>query len=300
MQLKEDALSIESALKDAPANPHPNGRQPSCAAHMAGVDPAYEVHVTDLDERPNSQNRSEPGPRPAHEHAGWHKRDGNSCRCCKTVGHNTSCFDKPHSKNNRGKDMPEATKAANQAIVDRQQDAGGTLQEPEPEPPPAKPPPPAASAPTSPVVHDDADPSRIDTIRLHTRGLYPPPSTTAHASMASVSTPPPSVTSSTTADPAVSADFANPTAKPIVDSAHRSLDATPVTAAPSVSVTTDTSASTSSTTSPSPVPGSDPAAASVATVLASVPARIRPCHTVPFNTPTQPRCCRLRIRLQFA
>jgi len=70
VQLKEDALSIESALKDAPANPHPNGRQPSRAAHMAGVDPACEVHVTDLDERPNSQNRSEPGPRPAYEHAG--------------------------------------------------------------------------------------------------------------------------------------------------------------------------------------------------------------------------------------
>jgi len=87
---------------------------------MAGVDPACEVYVTNLDARPNSQNRSEPGPRPAYEHAEWYKRDGNSCRYCKTVGHNTSCCAKLYGKNNRGKDMPEATKAANQAIVDRQ------------------------------------------------------------------------------------------------------------------------------------------------------------------------------------
>ena len=120
-QLKEDALSIESALKDAPANPQPNSRQPSRAAHMAGVDPAYEVYVTDLDSQPNSQNRSEAGPRPAYEHADWYRRDGNSCRYCKTVGHNTSCCDTLYRKRNRGaKGMPEATKAANQAIVDHQ------------------------------------------------------------------------------------------------------------------------------------------------------------------------------------
>ena len=90
--------------------------------------------------------------------------------------------------------------------------------------------------------------------------------------MASVSTPPPPVTSSTAVVPAVPADFANPTATPIAASAHRGLDATPVTAAaPSVSVTTDTFTSTTSSNLPSPVPGSDPAAASVATVLASVP-----------------------------
>lgn len=124
-QLKEDALSIESALKDAPAHPPPNSRHeanrhPARAAHMADADPAYEMYVTDLDARDNSQNRSEQGPRPAYEHADWYKRDGNSCRYCKTVGHNTSCCDKLYGTKNRGKDMPAAMKAANQAIVDRQ------------------------------------------------------------------------------------------------------------------------------------------------------------------------------------
>ena len=123
-QLKEDALSIESALKDAPAHPPPNSRHdnrhPARAAHMADADPAYEVYVTELDARDNSQNRSEQGPRPAYEHADWYKRDGNSCRHCKTVGHNTSCCDKLCATKNRGKDMPAAIKTANQAIVDRQ------------------------------------------------------------------------------------------------------------------------------------------------------------------------------------
>ena len=60
-QLKEDAMSIESALKDGPVD---DRRAPGRAAHVVDANPVYEAYVTE-----RGVDRSETGPRPAYQHA---------------------------------------------------------------------------------------------------------------------------------------------------------------------------------------------------------------------------------------
>ena len=109
-QLKEDALSIESALKDGPTDER---RAPGRAAHVVDANPVYEAYVAE-----RGLDRSEVGPRPAYQHAEWYKRDGSSCRYCKVTGHNTAVCNKLYKKNNRGAVMPDSMSSANQAILD--------------------------------------------------------------------------------------------------------------------------------------------------------------------------------------
>ena len=92
-QLKDDALSIESAQRDSDVNRPGKVRFKSNLAAVAEPknkddNEEYYAYVADLKSKGRSVD--EAGPRPAYEHPEWYRRDGNSCRFCKAIDHNTA------------------------------------------------------------------------------------------------------------------------------------------------------------------------------------------------------------------
>lgn len=118
-QLREDVLSIESALGDSDNN---NAGKSSARPNLATVIDAskanqtYEVYLANL----KSQNKpvDKPGPRPAYEHAEYYRVDGNSCRYCKSLDHNTALCEKLYRRENNGKAMPKQLIEGNRRILE--------------------------------------------------------------------------------------------------------------------------------------------------------------------------------------
>ena len=83
-QLKEDALSIEAAAKDADVQ-QDQGRthfKPARSKPTSG-NSDYVAYVADLKQKGKATD--EQGPRPAYDHPEWYRRDGTSCRFCKAL-----------------------------------------------------------------------------------------------------------------------------------------------------------------------------------------------------------------------
>ena len=92
-------------------------RAAAAEAHLATADPEYEAYVISREQNAGL-NRAEIGPRPAYQHAAWYVRDGNSCRYCKSVGHNTAVCDVLYKTINKGSTMPDELIKKNQAVID--------------------------------------------------------------------------------------------------------------------------------------------------------------------------------------
>ena len=115
-QLKEDALSIEAAAKDADTSEKGRIRSKTFRQSISTVEsPEYTAYVADL--KSSGKVNDEAGPRPAYDHPEWYRRDGNSCRFCKTMGHNAAICTKLYKKVNDGKEMPATLLEANRRIL---------------------------------------------------------------------------------------------------------------------------------------------------------------------------------------
>ena len=127
-QLKKDATSIEAAVRDteyaAPGRPRYKSARVATADSQSteksddskkAESPEYAAYVAEL--RKSGRLDGEVGPRPAYEHPEWYRRDGHSCRFCKSLKHNTALCPKLYERVNPGKTMPKSLVEANKAIL---------------------------------------------------------------------------------------------------------------------------------------------------------------------------------------
>lgn len=122
-QLKDDAISVESASSDADSNSAGKLRHKTARAAVLEMrnddtegDPAYLAYVADR--KATGKVDSEPGKRPAYDHPEWYRRDGNSCRFCKALNHNAATCNRLYRRQNNGRDMPKSLRDANQRILE--------------------------------------------------------------------------------------------------------------------------------------------------------------------------------------
>ena len=81
----------------------------------------YTAYVAEL--KAKGILNGEKGKRPAYEYPKWYRRDGKSCRFCKSVTHNTAVCTKLYKRENDGKEMPKSLIESNQRILDAQDDS---------------------------------------------------------------------------------------------------------------------------------------------------------------------------------